>query len=351
MEDQPQDMQPQTDQTLPEETSTEPVAETPAPVPAAPTSPTSETDIFAWAGFAAGLRDVLEPDLFVFNKKFTVYTANFSRDLTMRMKELFLFDLLNYVIEGPDQGMVVRTFEEAEGEELVIQRTQVGNVENAAYVIQQIEEPEEELEMFRDDEHDFKRIKGIVARFSHPSLGKPFYITKLIQQSSVMKAKVGIILDASTLKPLEADAALKIAPENQVMITGDDIFVFHQRKFETLFGYNAKQQFIAKQKIAEIESKFKLSFPEGMDLNGMIKDKKSAIKKLQKLEVGKVKQEELLDHADEMGVEMLVDDGGAIIIMDGKDLDKFINLLNDDYVESGLTGVKYEIRGKRVLGE
>lgn len=313
--------------------------------------PQQETDIFAWASHMAGLKDVLDVELLLFNKKFTVYNINFASELQVKLKELFLYDLLAYVTSGPDKGMMVRTFEEAEAEELVIQRTQVGNVENASRILQQIEEPEEDIEFFRDDEHDFKRIKGIVARFSHASLPKPFYVIKLVQQSQVLKAANALMLEGNSFKPFAADAGLKIAPDNQVVIVGDDIFVFHQRKFETLFGYNAKQQYIAKQKVAEIESKFKLSFPEGVDMQSLVKDKKSTIKKLQDLEVGKVGQEELLNHAEEMGVEMLTDEAGAIIIMDGKDLDKFVNLLNDDYVESQLTGQKYEIRSKRQLGE
>lgn len=319
--------------------------------PATTTTEAPEIDIFAWAGHVEGARDALEVDLYLFNKKYTVYSVHTARELEMSLRQLFLNDLLKYITTGPDQGMVVRTFEEAEGEELVIQRTLLANVENAGYVLHQIEEPDEEVQLFQDDEHDFKRIKGMVARFSHASLPKPFYIVKLVQQSQVLKAKTAWMLEGNTFKPFAADAGMKVAPDNQVLLVGDDIFVFNQRRFETLFGYNAKAQMIARQKAAEIERHFKLSFPEGADLNSMLKDKKSTVKKLQKLEIGTVKQEALLDHAEEMGVELMTDESGAIIIMDGKDLDKFVNLLNDDYVESGLTGNKYELRGKRVLGE
>ena len=45
----------------------------------------------------------------------------------------------------------------------------------------------------------------------------------------------------------------------------------------------------------------------------------------------------------------MVDDNGAIIIMDGKDLSVFVNLLNEDYVESPLSGARYEITGKKPL--
>jgi hypothetical protein len=116
-----------------------------------------------------------------------------------------------------------------------------------------------------------------------------------------------------------------------------------------LFGYDAKEASIARQKVAEIEANYKLSFDEGLDMQTLVKGKKSAIKKLQKMEVGKIKQDELLTHAEDMGVELMSDDAGAIIIMDDKDMTKFINLLNDDYIESPLTGERYEIIKKRLL--
>jgi len=45
------------------------------------------------------------------------------------------------------------------------------------------------------------------------------------------------------------------------------------------------------------------------------------------------------------------DQAGAIIIMDSKDLAMFINLLNEDYLESPLTGLRYEITNKKPLKE
>ncbi len=35
--------------------------------------------------------------------------------------------------------------------------------------------------------------------------------------------------------------------------------------------------------------------------------------------------------------------------MDAKDAAKFVNLLNDDYVTSDMTGLKYELKGKKEL--
>ena len=61
--------------------------------------------------------------------------------------------------------------------------------------------------------------------------------------------------------------------------------------------------------------------------------------------------EQVLDYADEMQLELMSDDNGAIIIMDGNDLDTFVNLINEDYVESKITGKRYEIKSKKLLGD
>jgi hypothetical protein len=50
-----------------------------------------------------------------------------------------------------------------------------------------------------------------------------------------------------------------------------------------------------------------------------------------------------------MGLDLMVDESGAIIIMNVRDLTTLINLLNDDYVESALTGQRYEIKTKRPI--
>jgi hypothetical protein len=86
-----------------------------------------------------------------------------------------------------------------------------------------------------------------------------------------------------------------------------------------------------------------------MNIQNLVKDKKALVKKLQKLEVGKVTQEQVLQQSEEMDLGVMPDDSGAIIIMDDKDIAKFINLMNDDYMESPVTGERYEIIKKRLL--
>ena len=164
-----------------------------------------------------------------------------------------------------------------------------------------------------------------------------------------MQGRSGWMVRGGKFVPFDAEAALRIPNDNQLLILDDDLYVFSQARLKQLFGYDAKEAMIAEKKVEEINANFRLSFPEGESLQTMVASKKSAVKKLQKIEPGSIKQEQLLDHANELGIDLMEDDAGAIIIMDEKDLGKFVNLLNDDYMESSLTGQRYEIIKKKPL--
>jgi len=70
---------------------------------------------------------------------------------------------------------------------------------------------------------------------------------------------------------------------------------------------------------------------------------------LQKIEIAGITQEQVIDYADEMQLEIMTDDAGAIIILDGNDLDTFVSLINEDYITSEITGRRYEVKSKRLL--
>ena len=86
-------------------------------------------------------------------------------------------------------------------------------------------------------------------------------------------------------------------------------------------------------------------------MQSMVREKKKVFNKLQKMEIGAVNQEQAIEYADEMQLELMTDDAGAIIIMDGHDLDTFVNLINEDYITSQITGKRYEIKSKKLLDE
>ena len=67
--------------------------------------------------------------------------------------------------------------------------------------------------------------------------------------------------------------------------------------------------------------------------------------------MGAITQEQAIEHADTMQLELMTDDAGAIINMDANDLDMFVNLINEDYITSEITGRRYEIKSKKLLDE
>tara|TARA_B100001245_G_scaffold234980_1_gene221744 strand:- start:1088 stop:2101 length:1014 start_codon:yes stop_codon:yes gene_type:complete len=308
-----------------------------------------ETDAFAWANNLLAYKEELKIELFLMSKNYVLYRTSLANELREQLGTLFIDGLLEYLFEGAEAGMVIRGFEEAESETGVLQRTQTFKVPNLREALNWIKTQEHEIELFRDSDHDFGHIKGLLARVSHPDMKHEVYIPKVLPRSNIMQGRTGWMVREGKFVPFNADAALRIPADNQLLIIDQDVYVFSQARMKQLFSYDAKEASIAEKKVAEINTHFKLSFPEGQSLQTMVEGKKSVVKKLQKIAPDTVTQEKLLDHANEIGVELMEDNTGSIIIMDDKDMSKFVNLLNDDYMESALTGERYEIIKKRSL--
>ncbi|HEU4715375.1 MAG TPA: Kiwa anti-phage protein KwaB-like domain-containing protein [Candidatus Saccharimonadales bacterium] len=310
------------------------------------------TDIFLWANNTDGIKNDLDVEFFLFNKNYTPYTTHFASDLNAQIKPLFLFDLINFVNMGAGTGLSVRDFELSEGEENVLLRTDLEKVGRAETLIHLIEKERHDIMEFSQEEHEFKRIKGIVARFTHKDdPKKAFYVIKAISQGQVLNGATSWEFRDGKFGSFQADVGLKMPDDNQVLIIDKDIFVFNQSKFEKLFNYEYKKQLLADQKVEEIEKQYKLSFPDGLDMQTLVRERKKIVNKLQKMEIGGVSQEQALEYADSMQLELMTDDAGAIIIMDGNDLDMFVNLINEDYITSEITGKRYEIKSKKLLDE
>jgi len=310
------------------------------------------TDIFLWANNVDGVKKELDVQFFLFNKHYIPYTTSFSSDLNAQIKPLFLYDLINFVNLGAGTGLSVRDFELSENEENVLLRTDLEKVGRAETLLHLIEHQRGDIVEFSEQEHEFKRIKGILARFTHKdSPDKPFYAIKQISQGQVLNGSTAWEFRDGKFGAFQADVGMKVPADNQVLIIDKDIFVFNQSKFERLFNYDYKKQALADQKVAEIEKQFKLSFPEGMDLQSLVRERKKTVNKLQKIEVGEVTQEQVIEYADSMQLDLMTDDAGAIIIMDGNDLDVFVNLINEDYITSEITGRRYEVKSKKLLDD
>lgn len=308
------------------------------------------TDIFLWANNTDGIKNDLDVELFVFNKNYTPYSTSFGSELNAQIRPMFLYDYINFVNLGAGTGLSVRDYELQDGEENVILRTDLAKVGRAETLIHLIEHERHDIVEFSEEEHEFKRLKGIVARFSDKNDPKKvFYSIKAIQQSNAIKGATAWEFRDGKFGAFQADVGFKVPADNQVLIIGEDIFVYNTTKFEKLFQYEYKKQVVADKKVSEIEKQYQLSFPDGLDLQSLVREKKGVINKLQKLEIGDISQEQAIDYADEMGLDLMTDDNGAIIILDGSDLTKFVNLINEDYVTSAITGKRYEIKSKKLL--
>lgn len=309
------------------------------------------TDIFLWANKTDAIKNDLDVEFFLFNKNYTPYSTRFSSQLNAHIRPLFLYDAINFVNLGAGTGLSVRDYELSDGEENTLLRTELAKVGRAETLLHLIEHERSDMAEFSHEEHDFKRIKGIVARFSQKDDPKKcFYIVKSIP-GGVLAGETAWEFRDGAFGAFQADVGLKIPADNQVLIIDKDIFIFNQSKFEKLFNYDYKKQALADQKVADIEKQYKLSFPEGLDLQMLVRDRKKVVNKLQKLEIGSVSQEQAIEYADEMQLELMTDEAGAIIIMDGNDLDTFVNLINEDYITSEITGRRYEIKSKKLLDE
>lgn len=322
--------------------------ETTAPAPTEIAPKKQETDIFAWANNLLMHKDKLDIEIFLLSKTNILYRTRYAEALGRQTHPLLIDGLLEYIITGAGAGLVVRSFEEAENEENVLQKTAVANVDKLVEAMGWLGKHEADMEQFSEEDHDLKRIKGLIVRVTHPEI-TPFYIIKALSSSNILKGVGAWMISGNKFDALDGGAALRIPADSQLLIVDDELYVFNQSKLERLFGYNAKKNAIADKKVREIEANFKLSFADDLTLQGMVKESKPLINKLQKIDPSAIKQDAMLDHAEEMGLGLMTDLEGAIIIMDNKDLNKFVNLLNDDYVESNLTGNRYEIKSKRLL--
>lgn len=310
------------------------------------------TDIFLWANQTDAVKNDLEVEFFLFNKNYTPFSTSFAENVTAQIKPLFLFDYINQVNLGAGTGLSVRDYELSEAEDNVLLRTDLEKVGRAETLLHLIEKERHDIMEFNESEHEFKRMKGIVARFTKKDdPKKAFYTVKAIAQGQVLNGATAWEFRDGKFGAFQAEVGLKIPADNQVLIIDNDIFAFNQSKFEKLFNYEYKKQLIADKKVEEIEKQYKLSFPDGLDMQALVRERKKAVNKLQKMEIGGVSQEQVVEYADDMQLDLMTDDNGAIIIMDGNDLDTFVNLINEDYITSEITGKRYEIKSKKLLDE
>ncbi len=312
-------------------------------------------DVFHWANEIDEVKNNVSVELFLFNKTYTPFRVRYSDALTASVKAMFMQEATGYIIKEADKGLECREYEKSDGEDKVIYRTKLSNVGRAETLLHLIEHEYRNIDSWNDHVDEFKKVKGIIAKFTYPGDDgetKVFYIAKALSPSSALKGGSSWELNGESFEPFSAEVALKMPDDNQVAIIDGNVIIFNQSKFENLFQYDYKSQVIADEKAKELTDKYKLSFAEGLTLNTLLQDKKPLVKKLQALDIAEeMSQDKLIDYADDMQLELMTDDDGSIIIMDDKDLTMFVNLLSEDYFVSPVNGRRYEIKSKKLLAE
>lgn len=309
------------------------------------------TDIFLWANQTDGYKNELEVELFLFNKNFTPYSTSFGESLNNSINPLFLFDLINFVNLGAGTGLSVRDITTVDKKENQLARINLGQVGRAETLLHLIENERKDIVEFNADEHEFKRIQGIVARYSHPKQKDvKFYVIKQLKPSTVVLGAQAWQFASNKFIAQSVHASMKMPADNQVLIVGDDIFAFNTSKFAALFKFDASQVALAKEKGAAIDKHFRLSMPTTINEFAFFAETKSSnVKKLLEVNVDDLmSQEQVIETADEMQIEIMTDDNGAIILMDGNDVGIFLDIINDNYVR-GVTGHSYLAKKKQPL--
>jgi hypothetical protein len=314
-------------------------------------------DVFQWANQIEEYKNNISCELFLFNKNYTPFKVRYSDKLTASVKAMFMLEAVSYINKEADKGLEQREYEESDGESHVIYRTNLENVTRAESLIHLVEKEYKDIEYFNDggSGSEFKKIKGILAKFSY--LGgdegnKVFYIAKGISGSSALKGATSWELNGESFEPFAAELALKMPEDNQVAIVDKNVIIFNQSKFINLFQYDYKAQMLADAKAKEINDKYKLTLEEGLTINDLLQDKKPLAKKLNDIDIpNAMSQKQVIEYCDEMQLELMSDENDSIIIQDDKDLAMFINLINEDYYVSPVNGLRYEIKSKKLLGE
>lgn len=306
------------------------------------------TDIFLWANNIDGIKRDLEVELFLFNKNYTPYSTRLANSLYPRIMPMFLYDAINFVNLGADTGLSIKNIEDYDGNKNQLLRADLSNVGRAETLIHLIENSREDIVEFNNGEHDMKRIKGVVAKFTHPTdKSIKFYIVKLIQQANVIQYDKGWNFNAGVFAPMEADVSMVMPTDNQVLIVDGDIFIYNRSKFEKLFNYDVVMIKTIEARGKIIDEKFRLSMPTiGQGFAFMVSNKTANINRLLKLDEIMFTQKQIAETVDDLGLQLMFDDSGAIILMDDTDVTTFLNILNDDYVE-GTSGNHYLAKNKK----
>ena len=310
----------------------------------------NQFDIFQWASWADANKKDLIVSPFLFNKNYTPYALYTSEELGQQLKALFLYDIISAVEMGAAIGLSVRDFATTEQADNTLRYSELESIQNANTLVHLIEDTIG-AEAFNEYEHELKRMHGIAVQFrkqSHPE--QTFYIVKQLQKSQILDRNLSWQIKGDNLCALDIDGTIKMPVDNQVLIASGKVFAFNPKKFVGLFRQDPSRGAAVKLIIKLLIDKFALAFPEGLSIEQLADDNKSLMAALMKLDTEHLPSlGDIVDYADEMNLALTTNDEGGVVIMDSRDAMMFVNMLSDNYVDSGLTGAHYLVKNKQLI--
>lgn len=305
-------------------------------------------DVFAWANNIMADREDYAVQLFFLSKNAVVYSLNNAQTTKDRLRVLFLDGLMEAVFDTAEHGGQARRYEDTIRDDGNIAWMALEKVARADQTIGWLEEHPTEVDRFTAAEHDLKRQAGIFAKFTKD--GSPtFYIFKAFDPAKAPIGKQDFVMNGDSVELLRADAAFKIDPKDQVLIIGADVFVFDQGKFEKLFNLKPHQLAVANRNGAIIDERFNLSMPLLVKEIGILAQQMpAAVKKLSEVDPHLMSPDQVNEAIEEFDIELMHDDDGKLILMDAKDVIRFLDILSDNYVH-GSSGADYLAKSKKLL--
>lgn len=298
-----------------------------------------------------GMKRDLQVEIFLFNKNYTPYSIRTSSALEHQLSPVFMFDLINDINLGAGTGLAVKELEEYDPKLHILAHTPVAKVGRAETLLHLIENERGDIVEFSQEEHEFKRMLGMVAVYTHPAdKSVKFYVFKLLKSSDSISSGAKWQIVDGEIQPMQPDVSIKMPVDNQVVIIDGDIFIFNEPKFVKLFNYDLQMIQATDERGAALTKHYKLSMPDLFDdFAKFVRDSKSNIKKLLDVDLNQLpSQEVIMEIADNMEIELMTDDNGAIILFDTKDVGVFLDIVNDNYLSSE-TGHHYLAKSKKPL--
>ena len=293
----------------------------------------------------------LQCELFLFNKNAVPYSLRVSPALETELPMMFLYGIINEVQTDAAIGTnVINLVDYDKRSSKQLPYLSIGDVSRVKYLVQQIEEDRAGIFEFSTHNHVFKHMKGIVAHYTHPDdKNVSFYVAKYLPPSASISVGHVWDLDGGNAVSHLADVTVNMPMDNQMLIVGGEIFIFDQSKFAKAFDYNIQDIRMSDEIGDAIGSRYSLVLPNMFnDFAMMARESKSTLKRLLEVNTESMPSQETVLVADDMAIELMTDDKGNIILFDTKDANKFLDIVNDNYLSSE-TGNHYLVKSKKPL--